>query len=277
MTPHRTLAASLLVTLLLVTFLAPGCAKIRQKLWMDVPEDETSLAVDPGEDPGPPKRKLTMVWHHHSTGDDLLKGGLRKAIDDNNIDFFDINYKEAKVGDYVIGDRTDPPDFPKNFNTPEYYKVIAGWELKGDKQHDVIMFKSCFPASDIKDDAMLQKYKEYYESMLPTFKANPKTLFVGMSTPPLTAGKTTADNAARARKWAKWVTSEYAKELPNVQVFDLFGAMSIREGAPNQGTLPPQFAVGKWDSHPAGKAGEAVARQFIPWFNRAVRAAGLDK
>lgn len=272
MTPHR-----LFTALLLLVLAAPGCAKIRQKLWWDVSEDQTSLASDPGKDPGAPPRKLSLVWHHHSTGDDLLAGGLRAALDGNNIAFHDINYKQAKVGDYVIGDKTDPPDFPKNFNTPEHYEVIAGWELDEGKQHDVIMFKSCFPFSDIKSDKMLQQYKAYYMSLLPTFKAHPETFFVAMSTPPLTAGKTTAENAARARQWAKWITTEYARELPNVQVFDLFGAMSILEGNPNQGTLPPQFAKGKWDSHPTPAAGEAVTRLFIPWFNRAVRAAGLVK
>ena len=270
----------LLAGLLLGAMALPGCAKIRQKLWMDVPEDHTSLSLPPGEDPGPPPNKLTMVWHHHSTGDDLLKGGLRAALDNNNLAFHDINYKEAKVGDYVIGDHTDPPDFPKNFNTPEYLKVITGWELGDGEQHDVVMFKSCFPSSDINSGEMLEQYKGYYKAMLPTFKANPKILFVAMSTPPLTAGKTTPENAARAREWAKWVTTEYAKDTPNVQVFDLFGAMSILPGKPNQGTLPPQFSAGKWDSHPRGDAGKAVTRLFIPWFNRAVRVftgAAKDK
>ena len=272
------MSLKMLLTCLLLGIIAmPGCAKIRQKLWMDVPEDHTSLALPPGDDPGPPTTKLSMVWHHHSTGDDLLKGGLRQALDKNNIAFHDINYKEAKVGDYVIGDHTDPPDFPKNFNTPEYFKEIAGWELAHGKQHDVIMFKSCFPSSDITSGKMVRQYMGYYEAMLPTFKANPKILFIGMSTPPLTVGKTTSKNAARAREWARWLTTEYARDLPNVQMFDLFGAMSILPDKPNQGTLPPQFAAGKWDSHPAGGAGKAVARMFIPWFNRAVRAAGLDK
>jgi len=256
---------------------SPGCQKIRDKLWLDVPDDHTSLVLPTGENPGAPSKMLSMVWHHHSTGDDLLKGGLRAALASNNIAFHDINYKEGKVGDYVIGDHTDPPDFPKNFNTPEYYKVIAGWELPESKTHDVIMFKSCFPASDIKSDKMLEEYKGYYEAMLPTFKANPKTLFIAMSTPPLTVGKTTHDNAARARAWAEWVTTEYAKDVPNVQVFDLFGAMATLSGKANQNTLPPQFSAGKWDSHPRGDAGKAVARMFIPWFNRAIRAAGMEK
>jgi len=264
---RRILAACCAMTLVA----AAGCNR-------SVPEAFTSLTLDPGKDPGPPERGLTMVWHHHSTGDDLLKGGLLAALRADNIAFFDINYGEATVGEYVIGDRTDPPDFPKNFNTPKYFNVIKGWELKGPKkQHDIIMFKSCFPASNITDDGMLGKYKEYYESMLPTFKAHPDILFIAMSTPPLMKGNTTPENAARARQWARWVTTQWAKGVANVQVFDLFNALAIVEGKPDQNTLVPQFGAGKYDSHPSPAGARAVTRLFIPWFNRALRAAGVVK
>lgn len=239
-------------------------------------KEATSLALKPGQDPGKPAKKLTMVWLHHSTGDNLLKGGLRAALDANNIEFYDINYKEAKVDDYVIGDHTDPKDFPKNFNTEKYFNVIKAWELKGDKkQHDIIMFKSCYPASDIKSDAELEQYKKWYNSMLPTFKAHPDILFIGMSTPPRVRRNTKSDYATRARKWAKWVTTEYAKDVKNVQIFDLFNALAVAEGHTHANTLVPQFATDKWDSHPNHMAAKAVVRMFIPWFNRALRASGF--
>jgi hypothetical protein len=44
------------------------------------PKEATSLSLEPGKDPGPPKQQLSMVWHHHSTGDNLLKGGLLAAL-----------------------------------------------------------------------------------------------------------------------------------------------------------------------------------------------------
>jgi hypothetical protein len=243
-----------------------------------VPTDHTSLSLSPGADPGKPPKTLTMVWHHHSTGDDILKGGLLEALKADSISFYDINYKEATVEGYVIGDHTDPVDFPKNFNTPKYFDVIRRWELEGDKkQHDIVMFKSCFPASDIKDDGMLEQYKSYYSSLLPTFKANPELLFIAMSTPPLVKRETKPEHAARARRWSKWVTTEWAKDVRNVKVFDLFGALAILEGKPDANTLPPQFAAGKGDSHPTREGAQAVTRMFIPWFNRAIREAGLVK
>jgi hypothetical protein len=219
-----------------------------------------------------------MVWHHHSTGDNLLSGGLLDALNNDNIAFYDINYKEATVDGYVIGDHTDPPDFPKNFNTPKYFDVIKSWELKGDKrQHDIVMFKSCFPSSNIKSDKMLADYKGYYQSMLPTFRAHKEILFIGMSSPPLVKWHTKPEYARRARAWARWLTTEYARDLPNVQIFDLFNALAVREGKPLENRLVPQFSSGKEDSHPSPAGARAVTRMFIPWFNRIIRKAGLVK
>jgi hypothetical protein len=217
-----------------------------------------------------------MVWHHHSTGDNILAGGLLAALKQNNIEFYDINYKEAKVGDYVIGDHTDPPDFPKNFNNESYFDVIKAWELKGEKkQHDIVMFKSCYPASNVDGEQKLEDYKKYYLSLLPTIKKHPNILFIAMSTPPLVKKKTSAESAKRARAWSKWITGEYVKMAPNVKVFDIFDALAIREGQPDENTLVPQFSTDKWDSHPSKAGAQAVTRLFIPWFNRAIREARL--
>lgn len=241
-----------------------------------IPDEHTSLSLEPGDNPGAPPQKLTLMWLHHSTGDYILKKGkLKKALEANNIDFYDINYKEAVVDGYSIGDHTDPEDFPKNFNTPKYFDVMKRWELENKQQHDIIMFKSCYPASNIKSEKMLENYKAYYLSMIPTFKQNPNVLFIPMTTPPLVIDKTTPENAARARKWSKWLTSEYAKNIPNVKVFNLFNSLAVMEGYPEENTLPPQFAKAKDDSHPSRKGGKAVTRLFIPWLNRAIREAGL--
>jgi hypothetical protein len=248
-----------------LSMLLLGCAK------NSVAEDHTSLSLDPGTDPGKSSQKRTMVWHHHSTGDSILDGGLRDALKANNIDFHDINYEEAAVDGYIIGDFTDPPDFPKNFNTPKYFEAIKTWELSGKKKHDIIMFKSCYPASNIKSDTMLDQYKKYYNSMLPTFKKNPDILFIAMSTPPLVKASTTPENAKRARQWSKWLSTEYGKDIPNVKVFDLFNSLAILEGKPDSSTLVPQFSENSNDSHPIKAGAKAVTRMFMPWLNRILK------
>ena len=98
-----------------------------------------------------------------------------------------------------------------------------------------------------------------------------------MSTPPLVKADTSLDNGASARKWAKWITTEYATDLKNVQIFDLFNALAVLEGKPDANTLVTQFARGKTDSHPTAAGAKATTRMFIPWFNRVIRDAGLEK
>jgi hypothetical protein len=252
-----------------VLALLPACAR------RGVPEESTSLVRDPGPNPGHAHRNLSMVWLHHSTGDALLKGGLRAALDADGILFHDINYEQARVDDYVIGDHTDTADWPRTFNTPKYFDVVKTWELRANAQHDIIMFKSCFPNSAITSEDMLSDYKQQYSSLLPTFRAHRDIVFIAMSTPPLVKAATNPDDAKRARRWARWVTTEYATDVKNVKVFDLFDALAIPEGKPDENTLVPQFAKAADDSHPADDGARAVTRLFIPWLNRAIRETGL--
>lgn len=252
-----------------IGFAALGCKR-------EAPADHTSLALDPGSDPGKPAKTLSMVWLHHSTGDVLLEGGLLQALKGNNIDFYDINYKEAVVNSYVIGDHTDVPDWPKTFNDAKRFDVVRKWELpQGEEHHDVVMFKSCFPNSNIDSEAKLEEYKKHFNALIPTFQANPEILFIGMSTPPLVKAQTNPEAASRARQWAKWLNTSYAKDVKNIKIFDLFNALAIAEGKPDENTLVPQFAMNKEDSHPTAEGARAVARLFIPWFNRSVREAGF--
>ncbi len=242
-----------------------------------VPDDHTSLVRAPGADPGKPSRPLSMVWLHHSTGDRLLRGGLLDALKNDGLAFHDMNYDEATVDGYVVGDHTNIDDWPKVFNTPKYFDTLKRWELGGDRpHHDIVMFKSCYPNSNIKTDAQLQEYKQHFSSLLPTFQANPDIMFIAMSTPPLVKANTSADAANRARQWSRWLTGQYASGVKNVKVFDLFEALAIAEGKPDANTLAPQFASGRGDSHPSPEGARAVTRLFVPWLNRAVRDAGFS-
>ena len=44
-----------------------------------------------------------------------------------------------------------------------------------------------------------------------------------------------ADRASR--RFARWLTTEYATGLKNVQAFDLFDALAVRPGNPGANTL----------------------------------------
>jgi hypothetical protein len=219
-----------------------------------------------------------MVWLHHSTGDSLLRGGLLDALKADGMQFYDINYGEAVVDGYVVGDHTDIPDWPKTFNTPKLFDVVKKWELSGSRaNHDIVMFKSCFPNSNITSDAKLEQDKQHFISLIQTVRANPDILFIGMSTPPLVKRETTPAAAKRARQLANWLTTEYVRDVKNIKIFDLFDALAIADGKPDGNTLVPQFSTGPEDSHPSPAGARAVTRLFIPWVNRVVREAGLSR
>lgn len=255
---------------------AVGVALMALSCKTRVPEDYTSLVRDPGVNPGKPSKALSMVWLHHSTGDVLLEGGLLDALRADGVVFHDINYGEAVVDGYVIGDHTDIPDWPKTFNTPSYFEVVKKWE-RTDGQHDIVMFKSCYPNSNIKSGEMLEQYKQHFNALLPAFRAHPDILFIGMSTPPLVKADTTPEAAKLAREWSRWLLNEYAHDVKNVKIFDLFDALAIAADKQDANTLVPQFSSGRTDSHPSPEGARAVTRLFIPWFNRVVREVGISQ
>jgi hypothetical protein len=215
----------------------------------------------------PPPRKLSLLFLHHSCGTNLLRDGLRELLQANNYEVHEAGYGDA------IGEHTDPGDFIRTFG--EQYEEVKGWDLPPGRQHDVIMFKSCYPACAIASEAMLQQYKDWYAPILKVFQAHPEKLFVPLSPPPLNPnGKMyQADQAVRARAFADWLTSEYGADVPNVFPFDLFGAIADRE---THGTRTEfQRADRPGDSHPNEVANRTAATALVPLLNRAVRAARL--
>ena len=83
---------------------------------------------------------------------------------------------------------TDPPDFPGLFSNSQ------SWQTIGDA--NIVIFKSCFPASDITSDQMLENYKSYYRQLYSVYAAHPQVLFVPLSTPPLLQVNTSPAAAA---------------------------------------------------------------------------------
>jgi hypothetical protein len=132
--------------------------------------------------------------------------------------------------------------------------------------HEVIAFKSCFPASDIWDAAELQQRKDWYLAMRDVFDAHPDHVFVVMSTPPLHRLATNADNAARARQFANWLkSSAYLDGHLNVVCFDLFDALAnADDGSATANMLRYAFegSHDDSDSHPNAAANAAVAPQL---------------
>lgn len=107
-----------------------------------------------------------MVWLHHSVGNNLIEqGGVRELFTAAGYQFWDQGYNWQQLRDpngrttgyaYTVpDDNTDPDGLARIFSQPAYDLPLN--TLSGLLQHEVILFKSCFPASAIGTDADLQK------------------------------------------------------------------------------------------------------------------------
>lgn len=219
------------------------------------------------------------IFLHHSTGDALInEGGVRELFMEAGFDFWDHNYNwlglsrpdgsQAGYSYIIPDDNTDPDGLARIFGQRAYGLPLNA--LSGLLQHEVIVFKSCFPASDITNDGHLQQYKDWYLEMRDVMDQHPDRVFVVMSPPPLNPAATIPEAAARARAFADWLTSEaYLEGHPNVFAFDFFDQLAEDDPASSDfNMLRADYRDGE-DSHPNRKANETVG----PAFAEAVMAA----
>jgi len=213
-----------------------------------------------------------VIFLHHSTGQNLInQGGVRERFTAAGYDFWDHDYNPTGLRDPAGGytgynynipdDNTDPDGLAHIFGQRVYGLPVNA--LSGLLQHEVIAFKSCFPASQITSDGQLAQYKAWYLGMRDVMDQHPDKVFIVMSPPPLNPASTDAGAAARARAFAEWLQSdEYLSGHPNVFAFDFFGHLAEEDPtAPDYNMLRVAYRDGE-DSHPNQLANETVGPLF---------------
>ncbi len=261
----------------------------------------------------PPAMPVKLIFIHHSTGgnwladpnDDQPYGGLGIALMQNNYFVSATNYG---WGPDSIGDRTDIPNWPEWFTGPDsatYLNALyhengqnigdfGAWSrLSTDPggENTVIMFKSCFPNSDLEghpDDPPLSEPNDWeysvanakavYINLLSYFETRQDKLFVVITAPPLRKGDTTAARAANARAFNNWLVNEWLQDYPyaNVAVFDYYNVLTdpgnhhrwqngrvehVQAGKSNFSAYP------SGDSHPSTEGHTKATAEFVPLLN----------
>jgi hypothetical protein len=222
--------------------------------------------------------ELTNIFFlHHSTGRYLLAdSGARTIITEMNDrdgssfvfwdhDYNDIGLRNADgtfVGTYNIpDDNTDPDGLYKLWTTDNSARadILAN--------HEVIAFKSCYPASDITSDAMLDQYKTWYLEIRDVLDQHPGHMFVVMSQPPRHRLRTDLAQADRARAFALWLGSEeFLAGHDNLVYFDFFNFLAHPDdGSAARNMLRWEYEKGHedTDSHPNTLANETVGPVFV--------------
>jgi len=278
---RKTLFVLLAVTLVLVVFLAVSWRKVSgQGIRMALVHHVRALW-----DRTPAERRgdfTNVIFLHHSTGRNLIhQGGVRERLTEAGFQFWDHDYNfegltrpDGALAGYsysIPDDNTDPDGFARLFAQPVYGFSLNAFS--GLMQHEVIAFKSCFPASRVTSDEQLAEYKAYYLGMREVMDQHRDRIFIVVTPPPLTPAVTDAGAAARARAFADWLKSEeFLAGHPNVFTFDLFDLLAEGDpSAPDLNMLRATYRGEGEDSHPNQPANETIGPLFADFIIQAVQ------
>jgi hypothetical protein len=220
---------------------------------------------------------ISVIFMHHSTGEGVIyAGGVVPMMTELGYAFQHHGYNgdglSDAAGNYtgvnwnVPGDNTDPDGWQAIFNQPVTDPPSNTFSHM--LQYDVIIFKSCFPASHIDSPGMFDAYMAYYASIRDVMDQHPDKLFIPWTTPPLVPNSTDAASAQRAQEWAAYLTSdEYLDGHPNIYPFDINSLWADADGY-----LRAEFRVDEWDSHPNDIGNQVVAPIFVDFIDGAVQS-----
>jgi hypothetical protein len=135
------------------------------------------------------------------------------------------------------------------------------------RTYDVIVFKHCYPVSDIDEDTgspsaesavkTMENYKLQYAALKEKMLEFPDTKFIVWTGAALVRAKTDERRARRAREFFEWIKGEWDVSGDNVYVWDFF-ELETAGGL----YLKPEYARSETNSHPNGE----FARMAAPLF-----------
>ncbi|HUT15971.1 MAG TPA: hypothetical protein VMY98_06975 [Anaerolineae bacterium] len=216
-------------------------------------------------DPSPPSEVVKLIFMHHSCGTNWLRdtnGGLGIALMNNNYYVSDTNYGWVGGGTN-IGNFTDIGQWWEWFAGSNRDSIMADLYVENDLhceysrmmtdpggENEVIMFKSCFPNSNLlgnpddlpaTEDNLLRgrncssehhtvgNAKGIYNDILEYFRTRRDKLFVVITAPPVQD----ATYAENARAFNTWLIEDWLDGYPynNVAVFDFYNVLTSNGGS----------------------------------------------
>jgi len=243
---------------------------------------------------------MNIIYLHHSTGGLIWQGGslslfnraVRKISPDlaqrisgkARLKALMDKYNEENNKNYNIKEMTFPKASPYGWrNYPyDYYNIWvknAGPEPYMEEPtleiltrlYQVVIFKHCFPVSNIKEDAevadinsdykSLANYKLQYNALKDKLHEFPNTKFILFTGAAQVKNSVTEDEALRTRDFFEWVINEWDTPDDNIFLWDLYnleteGGLYLKE----------EYAKSSVDSHPnkefALKASELILNRI---------------
>jgi hypothetical protein len=236
---------------------------------------ESGPAGQTTDSAGTERAAANLVFIHHSVGENWLNDGLCQALNGRGYHVADIYY-----GWREYGDRTDTIDWPVwfddkvmglvyqemgNMTAPNTLQPAAG-------ENTIIMFKSCFPNSDVGSD--ISDERAIYNGLLSYFEEHPEKMFVLVTPPPMQE----ISDPQKTRELCDWLADRQSGWLAslstgNVFVFDLYdvltdqdahhrlvGGQEVHESVAGHDTL----AYPSGDDHPNTQGNLKATEEFVP-------------
>ncbi len=214
---------------------------------------------------------MKIAFLHHSTGKNIWDGGVKKCLKKHG--------RENKTK-YDIKEIAFPKERPYGWNNYpyDYWKIWvenAGPEQYMDeptleiltKGYQVIVFKHCFPVSDIMPDTgspdiasnekRLENYKLQYVALKEKMRQFPETKFLVWTGAALVEQRSDNERGTRAREFSRWVMDEWNEPGDNIFVWDLFG-LETGGGL----FMKEEYAQSATNSHPNKEFSRQAAEEF---------------
>jgi len=216
-----------------------------------------------------------VIFLHHSTGHCVWKGGVPEWFE---------SYNAENGTNYQVVEQAFPKREPYGWhNYPyDYWKIWV--ENAGDKPFmeeptlemltrdwDVIVFKHCYPVSDVLEDTgeadiasdrkSIENYKLQYEALKNKLREFPDTRFIVWTGALRAEDDSRPGSAERAAEFFRWVREEWDEPGDNIFIWD-FAAIE-GEGGPY---LKAEYQNEPEDSHP----NETLSREAAPLFGKRI-------
>ena len=189
-----------------------------------------------------------VIFLHHSTGGNVWNGNLPGSNDSDEIvtvpGWF-TNYNTQNGTAYHIEERIFPKAEPYGWNNYPYDYYNLWVKNAGNdpymeeptlemltEDYDMIIFKHCFPVSNIMDDSgnpdidspekRIENYKLQYNALKAKMQEFSDKKFIVWTGAALVEKKTTKDNAKRAKTFFDWVRNEWDTQGDNIYLWDLY-------------------------------------------------------
>lgn len=228
-----------------------------------------------------------IIFLHHSTGRNLIEEGkVRQLLAEKGYSLWDHDYNfigltrpDGSKTNTCYNIPNDTSEIRGNGNTdPEGLAILFKQTVNNPPdhafsrllQHEVIIFKSCFPNSAIKSEQLLELYKKWFIEIRDVIDKYPEKIFIPFTLPPLHPLKTNSEEAKRARIWANWLRSnDFLDGHPNIYVFDFFDYFADSSG--NMLKKDFQRDANSGDSHPNKLANQKIGPIFVEFVDKSIK------